>query len=570
MISSPLIRRLLTLGVFVLLTLNFTQAQVENVPANHPVYDFLKRMHVKRFFTRYFDAIIPMSRSAVVSYLDSIETKRDLIGTAESGYLDEYNQEFAFDRDGTLGNIISLLPATGVNEEVDRYDLFGNKEKFLYILKDNNISLFANALGALNVRRFFSDPGDERAEYFQGGVRVRGTLYEKLGFLAQATNAQFWGSRALLQQDPVIGQSYALGTVDSKNFDFSEGYARYDAGMVAVQAGRERILWGYGRGQQMVLSDNIRVFDFLKADFQYKSFKYTFLHAWILGRRQILDYTLPSDTSSVFQETVAADKYFAAHRIEFSFGHMLDLGFQEMAIYSNRSLDLAYLNPFIIIESAQRSREERDNVFWMFDLRTRAIQNIELHGSLLLDDIHFSEAFSNSWINRFGFQLGGMYVDPFGLNNVSMTAEYTRIEPFVFSHGRSRENDYGSLGRVLGPSIGPNADKWLFRVDYFPYRHLVLSIWGEFTRKGNNILDANGVLIKNVGGDILLPHRNTDPETKSFLDGILVRTKRFSLQANLEIWNQIWWDLRYQNEAIKVEGVRSTTHLVISGIRAEF
>ena len=37
-------------------------AQVETVPANHPVYIFLKRMEVKGLIDRYHDAILPISR----------------------------------------------------------------------------------------------------------------------------------------------------------------------------------------------------------------------------------------------------------------------------------------------------------------------------------------------------------------------------------------------------------------------------------------------------------------------------------------------------------------------------
>ena len=206
----------------------------------------------------------------------------------------------------------------------------------------------------------------------------------------------------------------------------------------------------------------------------------------------------------------------------------------------------------------------------MFDVRTRALRGVEIHASFLLDDLHFTEIFSDSWVNRFGFQFGGAIVDPMGLNNITVACEYTRIEPYVFSHGRSRENDYGSLGRALGPSIGPNADLWMARLDYFPWRKLYLSLVARIGRSGENIVDGGGFLIKNVGGDILQPHRNSDPETKVFLDSILVKTQHYNVQASFEMWNQIWCDLRYEYQLQSTDGVKATDQLLIGRLRAEF
>jgi hypothetical protein len=531
-------------------------AQVETVPAGHPVYAFLKRMEVKGHIGRYFDAVLPLSRANVASLLTEAGAQPEVLTAAEQEILNDFRSEFRVE----LGDSIA-----GLSGAID-------PDHYLYDYRDSSVSLFFNGLLTLDGRRMAGDDaGGQRAAFLQFGGRVRGTLLGHLGYYLQGTNAQFWGSRELLERDPQIAQSYALRTADARNFDFADGYVRYDARPVSVQIGRERLLWGSGYDQQMVLSANPRVFDFIRADVEYRSLKYTFLHAWLLGRRSLLSFSLPSDTSSVFTEPVVADKYFAAHRLEFSFGSVIDIGAQEMVVYSNRAPDLAYLNPLTVIESAQRSREERDNVMWAFDIQTRFLAGVQLTGTILFDDLHLGQFFDDFWYNRYGYQAGLMLTDPAGLADVTLMAEYTRIEPYTFAHNRSRENDFGSLGAILGPRIGPNADAWFLGAEYVPQWNLRFSASVLLSRKGENDVDASGRLLRNVGGDILQPHRDSDPERRTFLDGILVKTTTLDLRAAWEPVNQFWIEAAYNGEFVRRPSDTGTSsyHTVVLRARTE-
>ncbi|MBX2989891.1 MAG: hypothetical protein KF749_01855, partial [Bacteroidetes bacterium] len=337
-----------------------TISQVETVPATHPVYAFLKRMEVKGVIERYRDAVLPISRREVGRFLLEAHDSEHLTAT-ERLTLADFLSEFQFDRTGSVDGFLSVIDSDEENFGRAIGEEFSHREKFLYVLNDSSISMFVNGLLTFDGRRMNGDAlGTTRAEFVQFGVRARGTLLDKLGYFIQGTNAQFWGSRDLLRRDPVISQYYTLGVTDIQNFDHAEGYLRYDGGLVSAQLGRERILWGAGYDQKMISSDNVRTYDFLRADFQYKSLKYTFFHGSLLGRRGHIVFSDPTDSTTKYTEPTVADKFFAAHRIEFSFPGVFDIGFQEMVIYSNRSIDLAYLNPFIVLESAQRSREERD------------------------------------------------------------------------------------------------------------------------------------------------------------------------------------------------------------------
>jgi hypothetical protein len=308
--------------------------------------------------------------------------------------------------------------------------------------------------------------------------------------------------------------------------------------------GRERLLWGSGYGEKLTISDNVGLFDFLRADVHYKAFRYTFMHAWLMGQESDVPFTLPFDTSATFYEPTASDKYLVAHRFELSFPKVLDFGFQEMVVYSNRAPDLAYLNPLMLLESAQRARGDRDNTFWLFDLRTHFLRNLELTGTILYDDFNLPDLFSNKWSDRYGWQAGMYYADMFDIDNTALMVEYTRIQPYVFSHGRSRDDNYTSLGRLIGTPIGPNADNLFIGLDYWPVRNLTFSLRVNLMRKGLNVVDSTGHLVRNVGGDVFVPHRDTDPGTIIFLDGNLEKMTTIQVSAVWEIVNQWWLSLQ--------------------------
>ena len=548
-------------------------AQEENVPVANPVYGFLKRMEVKGMIERYHDAVLPLARKEIGRFLDSVEVKQDRLSEAEKGWLRDFVSEFQYDMTGSTEGFHRLVDSESPDFLSSVGGIFSDREKYFYYYADSSVSFFVNGLVDFEERRSDGDALSRvNAEFFQAGGRVHGTVLHHLGYYAQWTNAKFWGSRELLERDPIISQSHALTVTNIQNFDFAESYLRYGNDIVSAEVGRERILWGNGYDQQMTISDNPRPFDFIRFDAQYKSLKYTFLHAWLIGTPGTVPFVVPADTAGKYTEDVAADKYFVGHRLEFSFPGVLDLGLQEMLIYSNRSPDLAYLNPFTIIESSQRSRGERDNAFWQLDLQLHMIRDLEIHADIVYDDINVPDLFTSAWNDRYAWQLGMFYADMFGVQNTNLMLEYTRVEPYVYAHPRSRDDSYTNLDRLLGPRIGPNADSWFFRTDYLPARNLQFSFRVIFGRKGENILDANGQVIKNVGSDPFVPHSDKDPVRKKWLDGTLIRNRNLELRATWEVVNQIWLEGRYWLDYTEntVTGARNENHTVTLHLRTEF
>ncbi|MEK9139095.1 MAG: hypothetical protein AAB393_18400, partial [Bacteroidota bacterium] len=240
-------------------------AQAENVPVSHPVYDFLKRMEVKGHIVKYHDAILPLSRREVAQFLEALDQKQSSLTEREGSYLQRHISEFMYELNDTTSPPNSMIDGAGLSGYFS--SLSDDRQRYLYALTDSNLTFFVNGLLNLDGRQITGDAlGTKRVWFGQFGGRIRGTVFQKLGYYLHGTNAQFYGSRQLLQRDRFISQAYTLGVTNTKNFDFVEGYVRYDANIVSVQLGRERLLWGSGFDQKMIASDNVRVYDFIRGD----------------------------------------------------------------------------------------------------------------------------------------------------------------------------------------------------------------------------------------------------------------------------------------------------------------
>lgn len=527
--------------------------QAENVPASHAVYPFLKRLEVKGVISTYHDAVLPLSRATVARHLQDAASRTDRLSGVDRERLADFMNEFRYDLTGSVAGFDALISASG-----DRTDSVGSgfrpdRERVAILHADSAVTLFLNGLVTANTRRLSGDAlGSAGAQYLEVGINARGTLLGHLGYSFRFTNAQFWGRRDLLARDERIAQSHALGVTNIQNFDEAEGSVRYDAGFFSVQAGRERLLWGTGSGEKMVLSEHPRPFDYIRGDLSYGVFTYAFLHGWILGTESKIFFHPGTDSASLLSEPVIADKYFAAHRFGLSFPGVVDLGFQETVVYSNRSVDLAYLTPLSLIESVQRSRGERDNVMWVFDVKTTFLRDLQFTGTILYDDINVPDMFTDLWSDRYAWQAGVRYVDPFTVPNTELVVEYTRVEPYVFSHARSRDGSFTSLGRILGPDVGPNGDAWMGMLSVQPRWNLSLTARVLWKRHGlNHVNPWTGEVDRNFGSDPLFPHRNDDPERKVFLAGTRKNTLEAGFRVLWEPMNGIWLEGLYRFEQVR-------------------
>ena len=106
-------KKLFTLLIIIIISMIFfvskSEAQVELVQPNHPVYDFLQRMQTLKIIFDYNKANIPISRENVAVYLKTVVAAKNKITSVDREILKDYEIEFEYDMYGTLKNAAPLF-----------------------------------------------------------------------------------------------------------------------------------------------------------------------------------------------------------------------------------------------------------------------------------------------------------------------------------------------------------------------------------------------------------------------------------------------------------------------------
>jgi hypothetical protein len=528
--------------VFLLLSSNFFP-QVENVPLNHPVYTFLKEMKVKNIIPYISEDVPNLSRFQVKNYLKQVEEKLSELSNTERNLFNRHKAEFyeLLDPDNTT---YFFHPEKDFGTSLS--EAFSNKVKYFYAYTNENANAFVDILGHYYFGQQF-EPYVNNAHLFDIGFRFHGTVFKHLGYKLSFIKGGAAGDKQVAELiEPRVLQSFKWveDSENISNYEFTEGYFKYYTEPVedmhlSIQLGRELKTVGYGYGSKLVLSGDNPPLDFIEFDFNYGIVKFTSIHGSTVG-----------DFSYNMNERYT--KYWAFNRLKLSFENLFDVGIGENIVYSGRGIELGYLSPLGFYKFVEVSIQDRDNANLYFDLQTSFIPNLEFQATFFLDENILSNLQNlDLYKNKTAYQLGAFWYEAFTLENLSLIFEYTKIRPFVYSHV-DVQNTYTAWETNLGHPIGPNSDEVFSKVAYNLTEWIRLSLDYKFIRRGENIYDDQGNLIKNVGGDLNISH-GPDPENENayFLDGIRFNNNIFQIGLRIEPIRDFIFDIIYNYDQEK-------------------
>jgi hypothetical protein len=525
----------LYLVLFLILQLNLL-AQVENVQLNHPVYTFLKEMYVKGLVDYIKEDDPVMSRFEIINLLEKIKSNENILSQTEKKlvykYIDELSDELNPETSTQLFNPKGDF-ITGLS------DIFSQQIKYLYAYKQDGANIFLEGLGHFYHGQRFSPTPTNNANLYDIGFRMRGTVFDHLGYNLTVIKGGVSGNRSIAETiEPKLLSNYKWveNLENIGNYGFNYGYLKYFTEPIkemklSVQLGREDITFGYGYGSKLVLSGENPTLDFIKFNFDYGVIHFTSMHASTVG----------NFSTDYYQRYT---KYLALNRLKLSFKNLFDFGIGETMIYSGRGIELGYLSPLAFYKFIEMDLQDRDNgTLWM-DFQTNFLKKIQFQATFFLDENILSNLQDlDRYTNKTAYQLNAFWYEPFSMQDFSLIVEYTKIRPYVYTH-REPENTYTAFGTNLGHRIGPNADEIMFRANYNLNDRIRLSGEYRFSRKGKNIYDENGNLVKNVGGDIFLSHPEIVVEkTAKFLDGERINTSNFILGIRIEPIREFYFDI---------------------------
>jgi len=495
-------------------------------------------MKVKNIIPYISEDVPNLSRFQVKEYLEIVESKYDQLSNTEKDLFNRYKIDF-YEILDTANTTYFFSPEEDFGESVE--GLVTNKIKHFYAYANEDANVFVNMLGDYYYGQQF-DPVTNNAHLFDIGFRIRGTVFEHLGYNLMVLKGGAAGNTQVANLiEPKLNQNFKwVENIENiGNYDFTEAYLKYytepaEKMGLTFQIGREFKTVGYGYGNKLMLSGLGPSLDFLQFDFDYGIIHFTSIHGSTVG-----DFS--------FDPTDRYTKFWTFNRLKFSLQDLFEIGIGESVIYSDRGIDISYLTPVGFYKFIEMSIQDRDNANLYFDIQTNFIDNLELQATFLLDENILSNLQDlDNYRNKTAYQLGLFWYEAFTLNDLSLVAEYTKIRPYVYTH-KNPKNAYTGWGANLGHPIGPNADELFSRLSYDVNDWIRLSFDYRYIRSGENVYDTSGTLIKNVGGDIDISHGPIpENETALFLDGIRINNNIFSAAVRVEPIRDFIFHFTYQ------------------------
>jgi len=522
--------------VFILFLLQFvlptfadqSENGIENIAVSHPVYDFLFRAESRGMLEYFSLSDIPLQRKEILKALKIISESEDL-SKNEQNIANNFLNEF---------DIYSQKQSVFIGQSQSQnsiysWNIFSDDEKYIYAYQDSNKNIRVEPLANINYN-YLKSENSKNVTLANIGTRITGSISSHFGYGLSLTNGRVVaGEGSLALRDKKLSQNIKFSVLNS-DFDFTESHVNYDNDWFFASIGRETRLVGAGLESNLFFSDNAPPQNTFTLGARFKSFRYKFTHSGLLSSVQ--------DSSNISGYNLFLnEKYSTSHRFTLlqSWG---EISFWENIIYSDRPFDISYLNPLSFLKSVEHANRDRDNSMMGLDFSVHPINNFQIKGGFLLDDLVFEKIGDEFWSNKWAWNIAMLTSLPF---DTDIGIEYTRVEPYTFSHFNEK-NSVTNDGRFFMGQLEPNSEKYLISIKYWWTNRFPLKINFSQVRHGENILDENQSVNYNAGGDVSKSiDWERDSEKIKFLSGNLIKYSEISLSSGYEIVRNFSFHFNY-------------------------
>lgn len=521
--------------LILLLCAGFTgKAQVVFENPNNPVYKYLSRQAQKGNI-EFNDLIQPVSRKQIASLLHTLQDSTDKLSLTEQKELAFYLQEFS-EFDSAIKDSTTFF----------KKDPYG-RWRFLSVTKDDFLLRGDPAL---------------TFETFQGGgksVARIGTGLTFWGHAGKHISFQFYfqditdrgkgidSNRIFTPETGIIRTANINPNAKTVNYSDFRGNLTYSWKNGSFSIGKDQLLWGYGQGGRMVLSDKAPAYPNIRLDYQPLTWlRFNYTHAWL--NSAIIDsarsYPKGNGVYGTERE-LYVQKYMASHTLSFLPVKGLDLSVGESMVYSD-NFDAGYLIPIMFFKAYDQYQSRYklttgSNSQFFFSVSSRNhLPKTHLYGTLFIDEIRTGEIFNKSKSrNQLGYNLGASVTDV-GISYLTIGAEYTHINPFVYNNVMQAQT-YTNQSYSLGDWMGQNADRFTAWLSYTPIPRLITRFEFNAIRKGRD--------------GSLEDQYFAEPQPGFLSQGPVEKQQQFLLEANYQLLNklQVKAAFMHQNGVIRPE-----------------
>ncbi|MCH8927875.1 MAG: hypothetical protein IIB39_04070 [Candidatus Marinimicrobia bacterium] len=505
-------KRFFSTLIITLLLYSHSAAQSTDIDPNHWGYDYLDLLSARGMIDGFSSGLKPVTRERFGELLMMAEEKQtknpELLSHTEQKILQRLKGDILSDPDS---------PETKVLDEFRERHLFTWSEDESWF----SIDAFFNQENDLG---FLDDNREEQnISRTTGGARIRGYLGSNLYFYLWFTNTLEKGG-VLAQNNFDPSQGLPAVAYDGNLYrDDAISYFKYRAPWFDITVGRQNITWGPGRRSGLTFSSNNPPMDVIRLDVRYRKLSYSGFIGDIRGR--------------------GGNKKIAAHRLDIIPITGLRIGAGETVVYNRSKFEILYSLPLMPFHIAEHHLGDRDNNSINFDITYDRLSNTSVYAELFIDDYKLLKNPFTHWGNKWAVLSGVLFTKPLNMKNSTLRIEYSRIEPYVYTHVRSG-NEYFNYDRPMGHWAGPDSDElFLSYVNTLDWR-VKLKLSFAMLRRGQ----LDDTFSRPVTGDL-----------KEFLSGVVERRLTFTAGYSVEFAKDQYFQAEFQrmnwNNFGKQEGV---------------
>ena len=480
-----------------------------SVPVGDPVYILLDNLSARGIIPVNASSMQPLSRIEVGRMLVTASSRKNEIDDRIIRRdLDYFMHEFAWDID-RIKETESLFDTVRRVLKSALFDVDADKSDIHWHLAAYRGDDFHFIFDPLIWAEYNTSDSDSDVMRRATGIQFRGDFNGWLGYYFRFIDHVERGNGPYSSRDRLMNDRYGyvgpLNGLDETYYDLTEVYLNSSWKGIELTFGKDRAAWGASGDGGLLLSGVAPSFNQLRLSARLtKQLKFTYL----VGQLRPSD-DVPGDTLYItdrgWTRKSLTPKWLAAHRLEYSPWEPLAIGISEAIIWGERGLDMAYLNPLYFLYSAEHDGGDQDNVLMAGDIRLRIAKHALVYGELLIDDIKTSTIGEGDAGNKIGLTFGGRLFRT-GFDGLEIGAEYTRLEPYLYSHFYPI-NRYTTWTLSIGSDLSPNSDRIRWMVRYRPIRQIELKIKIDQNRHGT------------VGGDRSQTVQRGQLNTTQFLGG---------------------------------------------------
>lgn len=558
MISFLAIKRLpvpgfVLLGLLLITNIQAGWAQGAMAPLDNHYYHLLDRYEIEQGnFAPFHSSHKPLRRLPIARFADARYDSLRQHGTR----VDRFNSRFLANDNWEWSE-----KAQVARKPILKY--FYSATPDLYSVKTEDFDLHINPVLWL---RGGVENGDEPRPYRNTrGVELRANIEQKVSIYSFVSENQarypLYVRQRISDRRVVPGEAFWKGFGEGGvDFFTARGHVSFNPiKSINLQVGHERFHIGNGL-RSMFLSDYGPAFPYLKIQTKVWRFSYTNIFAQMRG-------DIRATRTGASGSTNYPKKFFAFHHLSLNITDNFNIGLFEAVMSGDtvsNGIEADYFNPVIFYRAVEQYGGSYDNALVGIDAKWNLFKRIQLYGQFVLDEF-LLEAYRQSngwWGNKWSSQLGGKYINVFGIRNLDGQLEWNRARPFMYSH-QSNYTSYTHYGQPLAHPLGANFDEQMARLTYQPLPRLVLEGTVMAASFGTDPED------ENFGGNIFVPYTTRSQDLGNTIgQGLANRLVLGELNVSYMLAHRLWLEGNYTLRKLKTEGQEdSNMQLLQFGLR---